>query len=102
MVFRCNSSYLGIGTFLKSVNYRVAFAPSPTAMWTSGWANWNPQNSIYASTNVTVSDSITTNTVWTQNNVHEISSLIYVTNNATLTVEVLLLFVVMMLNQTLL
>jgi hypothetical protein len=72
---------------LKAVSYRGAFAPAPTAMWTTGWANWDPQNTSYASTTVTVSDSITTNTVWTKNNVYKIQGLIYVTNNATLTIE---------------
>ncbi|MFY7965889.1 MAG: T9SS type A sorting domain-containing protein [Chitinophagaceae bacterium] len=73
--------------FLKSVSYRGAFAPSPTAMWTTGWANWDPQNTTYASTTVNVNDSITTNTVWTKNNVYKLQGLIYVTNNATLTIE---------------
>ena len=72
---------------LKSVTYRGAFAPAPTAMWTNGWANWDPQNTSYPTATVTISDSITTNTVWTKNNVYKIQGLIYVTNNATLTIE---------------
>jgi hypothetical protein len=73
--------------FLKSVNYRGAFAPSPTAMWTSGWANWDPQTTSYGSTTVTVSSDITSNTTWTKNNVYKLSGLIYIDSLVTLTIE---------------
>jgi len=72
---------------LKSVSYRGAFAPAPTAMWTDGWANWDPKNTVYPTTNVTVNSNITTNTTWTKSNTYKLSGLVYVTNGATLTIE---------------
>jgi hypothetical protein len=73
--------------FLQSVNYRGAFAPAPTQMWTNGWANWDPQNTSYPATTVDVTDSITSNTVWTSNHVYKLKGLIYVTQGATLTIQ---------------
>ena len=32
---------------LETTTYRGAFAPAPTAMWTDGWTNWDPQNKAY-------------------------------------------------------
>ncbi|MEO7766088.1 MAG: hypothetical protein ABIS01_01635, partial [Ferruginibacter sp.] len=40
---------------LQQVNYRGAFAPAPAQMWTTGWANWDPQNAVYGAATVTVS-----------------------------------------------
>ncbi len=73
--------------FLKSVNYRGAFAPSPTEMWTNGWANWDPNSTVYPSTDVTISGNITSNTKWTKNHTYLLQGLVYVTNGATLTIE---------------
>ncbi len=73
--------------FFETTTYRGAFAPAPTAMWTDGWANWDPQNTNYGTPNVTISTNITSNTTWTSNNVYLLSGQIYVKNNATLTIE---------------
>lgn len=73
--------------FFETTTYRGAFAPAPTAMWTDGWANWDPQNTNYGTPNVTISTDITSNTTWTSNNVYLLSGQIYVKNNATLTIE---------------
>jgi len=73
--------------FVVPVDYRGAFAPSPSAMWTNGWANWDPQNTAYGSTTVTINSDITTNTTWTKNNVYKLSGLIYIDSLVTLTIE---------------
>jgi len=68
-------------------SYRGAFAPAPEAQWTDGWVNWDPQNTAYGATNVTVSGSITSNTTWTSNNIYKISGIVYVNSGATLTIQ---------------
>jgi hypothetical protein len=72
---------------IQQVNYRGAFAPAPEAMWTEGWANWDPENTVYPAANVTVSGSISSNTTWTRNNVYQLSGLVYVDSLVTLTIE---------------
>lgn len=75
--------------FFSSVPYRGAFAPEPAAPWTAGWTNFDPQNTDYGAPTVTVNGGdITTNTTWTANNVYLLNDgYVYVTNNATLTIE---------------
>jgi hypothetical protein len=80
----------GIATsqsFFVPTSYRGAFAPAPTAMWTDGWTNWDPQNTVYGTSNVNVSANITNNTTWTANNIYLLQGQIYVKNGATLTIE---------------
>lgn len=74
---------------IESVAYRGAFAPAPAAMWTDSWTNWNPKTTTYAdeSTVVNVTTDITTNTTWTAGTTYKITGLIYVRNNATLTIQ---------------
>ncbi len=73
---------------LQPVAYRGAFAPG-VAMWTNSWTNWSPNAEAYtdAATVVTVSANITANTTWTAGKTYKLSGTIYVTNNATLTIE---------------
>jgi hypothetical protein len=71
----------------EATDYRGAFAPAPVAMWTEGWANWDPQNTAYGTPNQIISTNITTNTTWTAGNVYLLQGQIYVKNNATLTIE---------------
>jgi hypothetical protein len=73
--------------FFSDVTYRGAFAPAPAAMWTDGWCNWDPQTTNYGTPNVNVSANISSNTTWTAGNVYLLQGQIYVTNNATLTIE---------------
>ena len=68
-------------------SYRGAFDAAPTPMWTDNWTEWDPQNKAYPSANVTVNTNITSNTTWTSGNVYLISGLVYVKNNATLTIQ---------------
>lgn len=68
--------------------YRGAFAPN-TAMWTDSWTNWNPNSEAYtdAATVVNVTADITTNTTWVTGRTYKLNGLIYVKNNATLTIQ---------------
>jgi len=74
-------------SFFQPTNFRGAFAPAPTAQWTDTWTNWDPQNTVYPSSNVTVTAAITTNTTWTTGNVYLLQGQIYVKNGATLTIQ---------------
>ncbi|HWB23994.1 MAG TPA: hypothetical protein VG738_00875, partial [Chitinophagaceae bacterium] len=73
--------------FIEQVNYRGAFAPAPTPMWTDGWTNWDPQNTAYPATTKTVTGHITTNTTWTKDKVYLLSGVVYVDTLVTLTIE---------------
>lgn len=76
------------GAQIEATSYRGAFAPAPTRMWTESWVNWDPQNTSYPSTSVTVSaGNITSNTTWTSNNVYLLSGVVIVDSLATLTIE---------------
>lgn len=73
---------------IMPTSYRGAFAPAPTAMWTDGWTNFDPQNTVYPTTNlVNVTGNVTTNTTWTTGNTYVLKTQVYVTNNATLTIQ---------------
>lgn len=74
-------------SFFVPTTYRGAFAPAPTAMWTDGWCNWDPQNTVYPTATVNVTTAITTNTTWTAGNTYLLQGQIYVKNGATLTIE---------------
>jgi hypothetical protein len=72
---------------IEFTSYRGAFAPAPTAMWTTGWTNYDPQNTVYSATGITVSGEITANTTWTTGNTYLLQGLTYVKNGATLTIQ---------------
>jgi len=74
---------------IESTTYRGAFAPAPTAMWTDSWTNFDPKNEPYldAATVVNVTADITASTTWTTGKTYKITGLIYVRNNATLTIQ---------------
>ena len=73
--------------FFNSTDYRGAFAPAPTPMWTDNWTEWDPQNAVYPSPTITISSDITANTTWTAGNVYLLSGQIFVTGNAVLTIQ---------------
>ena len=88
------SAMLALGTMsafgqfqFEATSYRGAFAPAPVAMWTDGWANWDPQNTVYGTPDVTVTTDITTNTTWTAGHIYLLQGQIFVKNNAVLTIE---------------
>jgi hypothetical protein len=74
---------------IETTVYRGAFAPSPTAMWTDSWTNYDPKNEPYldAATVVNVTADITTSTTWTTGKTYKLTGLIYVRNNAVLTIQ---------------
>ncbi len=72
-------------SFFDQVNYVGAFG---TVNWTEGWANFDPQTTVYPSTTVTINaGNITTNTTWTAGNVYLLNGWVYVKAGATLTIE---------------
>ena len=98
MVFVLAQSMSNAQEFIQKVNYRGAFAPAPSPMWTSGWTEYNPQTKAYGTTNVNVdgitvgtvvgSDvHITTNTTFTSNNIYLLKGAVYVDSLVTLTIE---------------
>ncbi len=71
--------------FFEEVDYIGAFG---SVDWTSGWANWTPQNTAYpATTDVIAAGDITTNTTLTANKVYLLDGWVYVKSGATLTIE---------------
>ena len=86
-LFASLGTVAAFGQDFYETTYRGAFAPAPTAMWTDGWSNWDPQNTNYGSSNQTITSNITSNTTWTAGNVYLLQGQIYVKNNATLTIE---------------
>jgi hypothetical protein len=78
-----------INAQILSTTFKGAFAPAPAAMWTDNWTNFNPQSTVYPSTTtaIAVNADITVNTTWTTGNTYYLTAAIYVTNNATLTIE---------------
>ena len=72
-------------SFFDQVSYRGAFNDQDD--WTSGWANWNPQNTNYPATSQTISGEITSNTTWTNDKVYLLQGFVYVVNGVTLTIQ---------------
>ncbi len=71
--------------FFEHVKYRGAFG---AVDWTSGWANFDPQTTVYPAPTVTVeAGDISTNTTWTSDKVYLLNGWVYVTNGATLTIQ---------------
>ena len=73
--------------FWTPTAYKGAFPVTdntPASDWTSGWSNFDPENTVYPSTLTTVSSDIITNTTWS--GVVLMQNKIYVKNNATLTI----------------
>lgn len=68
----------GQTSFWTPTSYRGAFAPAPTAQWTDGWTNWDPQNTVYPSPTDTVSGEITSHSTWSNNKVYLVQGPTYV------------------------
>jgi hypothetical protein len=79
--------------FWTSTSYKGAFpvtdglSGTTSNNWTAGWTNWDPENTAYPATNVTISSNITTNTTWTSGNVYKLVGNISVTPGNTLTIQ---------------
>ena len=71
--------------FFDQVSFVGAFG---TTDWTSGWANFNPQTTVYPATTITIpAGDITTNTTWSAGNVYLLNGWVYVKAGTTLTIE---------------
>ncbi|MFM7663290.1 MAG: hypothetical protein ACKO68_02050, partial [Bacteroidota bacterium] len=73
--------------FWTTTTYRGAFPVTdgtPATDWTSGWANFDAQNTVYPATITTVSTDVPASTTWS--GVILLQNKIYVKNNATLTI----------------
>jgi hypothetical protein len=73
--------------FIEYTNYRGAFGAANTANWTDNWTEFDPQYKVYPNTTTTVQADITANTTWGSNDVVLLKNKVYVTNNATLTIQ---------------
>jgi len=82
LIFNANSQI--DNTFFDHVNYIGAF--DGTNNWTSGWANFDPNEATYPAATVTLIDSIYVNTTLNASTVYKIMGFVYVTQNATLTI----------------
>lgn len=73
--------------FWTPTNYKGAFPVTdntPATDWTSGWTNFDPENTVYPAATTTVSTDITANTTWS--GVITLQNKVYVKNNAVLTI----------------
>ena len=71
--------------FFEQVNFVGAFG---TYDWTQGWSNFDPQNTVYPATNVTIpAGHITANATWTSGNVYLLNGWVYVDAGVTLTIQ---------------
>ncbi|MBK9357442.1 MAG: hypothetical protein IPN08_08675 [Bacteroidales bacterium] len=71
--------------FFEQVGYVGAFG---TYDWTQGWSEFDPQNAVYPSTNVTIAAGhITTNQTWTSGNTYLLDGWVYIDNAVTLTIQ---------------
>lgn len=82
------SAFMSAQTFWSYTSYRGAFPVTdntPATDWTSGWANWDPENTNYGTPTTVVSSNITSNTTWS--GIVQIVNNVAVTNNAVLTIQ---------------
>lgn len=76
--------------FFTPTTYKGAFPVTDLTAatdWTDGWANWDPENTVYGNPTVTVSSDITTNTTWTTGTVVSLQNKVFVKNGAVLTIQ---------------
>jgi hypothetical protein len=78
---------LSAQTFWTATSYKGAFPVTdgtPATDWTHGWSNFDPENTVYPTTSLTLSSDITTNTTLSGSVL--LQNKVYVTNGATLTI----------------
>lgn len=83
----CTASLVSAQAFWTATSYKGAFPITnnlPSTDWTSGWANWDPENVNYAAATQTISSNIVSST--TLSGVVHIKNNVAVTNNSTLTI----------------
>ena len=64
------ATLFGQTSFWTPTTYRGAFAPAPTAQWTDGWTNWDPQYTAYPASTDVVTGEINSAGTWTSNKVY--------------------------------
>jgi hypothetical protein len=69
--------------FFEKVAYKGAFGNTD---WTSGWANYSPNTTVYAPTNATLSGTISTNTTLDATKVYLLTGFVYIADGVTLTI----------------
>ena len=69
---------------LKEVDFSGAIGSKD---WTRGWTNYKPAEADYPATNADLSGVINSNTILSKKNCYLLKGFVYVTNNATLTIE---------------
>lgn len=82
------STFMSAQAFWTSTSYKGAFPVTdntPATDWTSGWSNFDPENTAYGAPGTTVSSDITTNTTWS--GIVLLQNKVYVKNNAILTIQ---------------
>lgn len=81
-------AFMNAQAFWTSTSYKGAFPVTdntPATDWTSGWSNFDPENTAYGVPSTTVSSDITTNTTWS--GIVLLQNKVYVKNNAILTIQ---------------
>ena len=76
--------------FWTPTTYKGAFpvTDNTTATdWTTGWTNFDPENTNYGAPTTTVSSDITTNTTWTTGSIVLLENKVFVKSNAVLTIQ---------------
>lgn len=76
--------------FWTPTSYQGAFPVTDNTSatdWTTGWTNFDPENTVYGAPTLTVSADITTNTTWTTGTIVLLENKIYVKSNAVLTIQ---------------
>jgi hypothetical protein len=74
--------------FWTLTNYKGAFPVTdntPASDWTTGWTNFDPENTSYGAATTTVSSEITSNTTWS--GIIVLKNKVYVKNGAMLTIQ---------------
>ncbi len=74
--------------FWTATSYKGAFPitdNTPATNWTSGWANWDPEATVYGAPTTTVTGNISTNTTWS--GIVYLDGFVHVINNAELTIQ---------------
>lgn len=81
-------TFMNAQAFWTNTNYRGAFPVTDNTAatdWTSGWSNFDPENTAYGAPTTTVSTDVASNTTWS--GIICLKNKIYVKNNAVLTIQ---------------
>lgn len=79
----CGTMMMANAQFFDRTDYVGAFGKTD---WTANWANFDPDNTPYPTTNATLEGDITTNTTLDATKVYLLKGFVYVKNGATLTI----------------